>query len=273
MYLSYVLALVGDRGREVIDDMYGEPGGERREDEGLELEGAAESGRVVHRGAPKVVVALDFRRLVELATEAEARVDIAVGVGDTVPDGAVMARIAGGRLAEEQVRRRRSCSGTSGRWSRTPSSRSGSLVDVAIKALSPAVNDPTTAVQALDQIEDPPAPDRPAHARSRPARRRPRLHPRHVSRRRRGTTCWRSAIDEIRMCGSDSLQVVRRLRLLLENLEATVTADDALPSRDRLERLDAAIEREIPPADRADAHVADPQGLGLSRLRVEPGPA
>ena len=28
------------------------------------------------------------------------------------------------------------------------------LVDIAIKALSPAVNDPTTAVQALDEIED-----------------------------------------------------------------------------------------------------------------------
>lgn len=28
------------------------------------------------------------------------------------------------------------------------------LVDVAIKALSPAINDPTTAVQAIDQIED-----------------------------------------------------------------------------------------------------------------------
>ena len=28
------------------------------------------------------------------------------------------------------------------------------LVDIAIKALSPAVNDPSTAVQALDQLED-----------------------------------------------------------------------------------------------------------------------
>ena len=27
-------------------------------------------------------------------------------------------------------------------------------MDIAIKALSPAVNDPTTAVQALNQIED-----------------------------------------------------------------------------------------------------------------------
>ena len=28
------------------------------------------------------------------------------------------------------------------------------LVDIAIKALSPAINDPTTAVQAIDQIEN-----------------------------------------------------------------------------------------------------------------------
>ena len=28
------------------------------------------------------------------------------------------------------------------------------LVDIAIKALSAAINDPTTAVQAIDQIED-----------------------------------------------------------------------------------------------------------------------
>jgi uncharacterized membrane protein len=28
------------------------------------------------------------------------------------------------------------------------------LVDIAIKALSPAINDPTTAVQTIDQIED-----------------------------------------------------------------------------------------------------------------------
>ena len=28
------------------------------------------------------------------------------------------------------------------------------LADIAIKALSPAINDPTTAVQTIDQIED-----------------------------------------------------------------------------------------------------------------------
>jgi uncharacterized membrane protein len=44
---------------------------------------------------------------------------------------------------------------TSEHLSKIPSTRSGLLVDIAIRALSPAINDPTTAVQALDQIEDP----------------------------------------------------------------------------------------------------------------------
>src|SRR5204863_9270613 len=93
MSLSYVLALIGDRGREVIDDMYGEPGEGATDEAGLELDDATESGRVVHRGAPRVVVAVDFRGLVELATAANARIDIRVGVGDGVPDGAVLATV------------------------------------------------------------------------------------------------------------------------------------------------------------------------------------
>ena len=120
---------------------------------GKELEGATESGRVVHRGAPKVVLAVDFRSLVELATEAEARIDIAVGVGDTVPDGAVIARSFGGRIDEEKVRRAFML-GNERTMEQDPKFALRLLVDVAIKALSPAVNDPTTAVQSLDQIED-----------------------------------------------------------------------------------------------------------------------
>ena len=81
------------------------------------------------------------------------------------------------------------------------------LVDIAIKALSPAINDPTTAVQALDHIED--------------------LLRRLASRRldvgqvQDGdgtlrlifpTPTWGDflmlAFDEIRFCGATSLQVM-----------------------------------------------------------------
>ena len=266
MNLSYVLVLVGNRGREVIDDLYGAPGTGGAVDTGKELDGATESGRIVHRGAPKVVLAVDFKGLVDLATAAEARIDIAVGVGDTVPDGAVVARISGGTIEENRVRRAFML-GNERTMEQDPKLALRLLVDVAIKALSPAINDPTTAVQALDQIED---------LLRRLGQRTLDLGHlvgvRGFTRVTYPAPTWDDLValglDEIRMYGSDSLQVVRRLRLLLENLAETVTPDRRAPVLDRLERLDAAIEAGIPAPDRADARVTDPQGLGLSRARV-----
>jgi hypothetical protein len=55
-------------------------------------------------------------------------------------------------------------------------------------------------------------------------------------------------------------------RLLLENLEQTVDPERLAAVQDRLRRLDAAVEQSIDPADRADARIPDPQGLGLSHV-------
>ena len=264
MSLSYVLALIGSRGRAVIDEMYGEPAAESTAGSGLELEGAAESGRVVHRGAPKVVVAVDFGRLVDLATAADARIDIQVGVGDTVPDGAVIASIVGGSVEPEQVRRAFML-GNERTMEQDPKFALRMLVDVAIKALSPAINDPTTAVQALEEIEDL---LRRIGQRTLDLGRL--LGVRGYTRVTYPAPTWADllalGVDEIRICGAGSLQVVRRLRMLLLNLEATVSEERRAAVQDRLRRLDALIEIEIPLVDRADAYVADPQGLGLSRI-------
>jgi len=266
MNLSYVLVLVGGRGREVIDDLYGVPGAGAPVDPGKELDGASESGRIVHRGAPKVVLAVDFKSLVELATNADARIDIEVGVGDTVPDGAVIARVSGGPIDENRVRRAFML-GNERTMEQDPKFALRLLVDVAIKALSPAINDPTTAVQALDQIED---------LLRRIGQRTLDLgHLVGIQGFTRVTypaPTWDDLLalgtDEIRMYGSDSLQVVRRLRLLLENLAGTVTAERRPAVLERLGRLDAAVEAGIAEPDRADAYVTDPQGLGLSRARI-----
>ena len=59
---------------------------------------------------------------------------------------------------------------------------------------------------------------------------------------------------------------MRRLRLLFQNLEQTVNPERRAAVQDRLRRLDAAVEQSIDPADRADARIPDPQGLGLSRV-------
>jgi uncharacterized membrane protein len=90
-------------------------------------------------------------------------------------------------------------------------------------ALSPAINDPTTAVQALDQIED---------ILLMLAGRR---LPDGVYRDGGGevrflyrTPSWEEYLDlaftEIRTYGADSPQVVRRLRDVLRSLRAAVPA-------------------------------------------------
>ncbi len=263
MNLSYVLDLVGSRGREVIDDLYGAPGETDAETHGRELEGAAERSRLVHDGAPRVVVAIDFASLVELATAADARVDIRVGVGDSVHHGTVIATVAGGDLPLERLRRA-VLLGNERTMEQDPKFALRLLTDVAIKALSPAINDPTTAVQSLDQIED---------LLLRIGTRRldlGRLVGRHgYTRVTYPVPTWDDVLavgtDEIRIYGASALQVARRLRLLFLRLDEAVTPDRRAAVRDRLARLDAAVAVEIGEVDRADALVPDPQGLGLSR--------
>ena len=97
-------------------------------------------------------------------------------------------------------------------------------MDIAIKALSPAINDPTTAVQALDQIEDLLL----------------RLGNRQLEvggyRDEDGTVrlvvpfpSWddllRLAFDEISFFGATSVQVMRRMNALVADLSAAVPDD------------------------------------------------
>jgi uncharacterized membrane protein len=71
------------------------------------------------------------------------------------------------------------------------------------------------------------------------------------------------AVSEIRQYGRGSLQVVRRLRAMLENLVGSLPADRHPPLEVQLRMLQRSIEREFPDAeDRAIAALADSQGLG-----------
>jgi uncharacterized membrane protein len=136
------------------------------------------------------------------------------------------------------------------------------LVDIAEKALSPAINDPTTAVQVIDRICDLLA----------DLARRPFPSGRLVSRRGRlrlvvPVTTWDDmvalAFSELRLFGVGSFQVARRLEAALADLLAVAPHErrPALESQRRL--LDAAITRAFPdPADRELARHADEQGLG-----------
>jgi uncharacterized membrane protein len=76
-------------------------------------------------------------------------------VGDTLLEGTDMVRVYGARSKISEDRLRRSIHlGDQRSFEQDPKYALRLLVDIAIKALSPAINDPTTAVQAIDQIED-----------------------------------------------------------------------------------------------------------------------
>lgn len=138
------------------------------------------------------------------------------------------------------------------------------LVDVAIRALSPAVNDPTTAVQALDQIEATllrVAP-RPLGAAT--------LHdadgtPRVTIPRPGWDALLDLALAEIVAYGRDSLQIQRRLRALLDTL-ARIARIAPAPRVATLAPYRATLDRAVrdlpDPMMTGIAARPDSQGLG-----------
>jgi uncharacterized membrane protein len=144
------------------------------------------------------------------------------------------------------------------------------LVDIAIKALSPAINDPTTAVQAVDQIED--------LLRRLGRREVDAGHARDADGALRlivPMPTWEDyltlAFDEIRQYGGTSVQVMRRLRAALIGLtESLPSPERADAVRRYLKHLDLVIERSpLDEQDKVMAFQEDRQGLGLSRRRAE----
>jgi uncharacterized membrane protein len=132
---------------------------------------------------------------------------------------------------------------------------------VAEKALSPAINDPTTAVQCLDRIHD--------LLRRIAVRPLPSGRYRDPSGRLRLVVplpTWDDyvnlAFDEIRHNGIGSIQIPRRMRAALLDLK-TVAGPGRQATLDlHLTALDDAVRRAYEvPEERARADEADLQGL------------
>jgi uncharacterized membrane protein len=136
------------------------------------------------------------------------------------------------------------------------------MVDVASKALSPAINDPTTAVQVLDYLGDS------LRVIGQADRSAPSWH---TGAARRGVVVpvrrWEDflalGVTEIREFGSTSIQVVRRMRAVLEKLLQEVRPENRAAVQAELARLDASVAAGFSGSiDRDWAGIADRQGLG-----------
>ena len=265
-----ILVRVANEGLGVIRSVYPDPVGEDG-DKAVRLEQLPQAPRrgVDHDGPSQVVLAVDLKALMILARRARGVIAFVPRVGDFVSAGEPLFVLYGGATGLDDRRLRDAVAlGPERTMEQDPLFSLRILADVALKALSPAINDPTTSVLAMDQIQ-----------RLLRAVGRQRLHgdvltdglgnPRVVHR----TPDWEDfvhlACTEIRANGAGNMQVARRLRALLDNLIAALPRHRHQVLIDERARLDQAIATLYPlPGDLALASVADAQGLGASGKRA-----
>jgi uncharacterized membrane protein len=276
LQVTNVLHLTGDKGREVIRGMFervdnvptagGRP--EKRATATAQLGPVTQTLR--YSGEPRSIAKFDIAQLVRQAQQAGGVIVFICAVGDTLVEGTPLLQVhdAKNQLPENGLMRAVHLS-RERTFEQDPKYPIRILVDIAIKALSPAINDPTTAVQTIDQIED-------------LLRRLGKLDldagyasdPDGVVRLIFPMPTWEDyltlALDEIRQYGVTSVQVMRRMRSALVGLADSLSSTERGDAvRRYLEHLDLVIEHSTLDAnDRLTAHQEDRQGLGLTRGRA-----
>ncbi len=267
-----IVATVGDDGLAVIDSVY--PARDERPDAAA-LAAPQELGpataTVRYNGGSGIVLAVDLATLVAEARRYDCVIEFLPKVGEFHASGEPLFVLYGGTAAPDEHRLRATVAlGAERTLEQDPMFAFRILVDIAIKALSPAINDPTTAVVAIDQI----------HRLLRELGRRELRGETIVDEAGRLRVIFRTpnwenfvhlACNEIRLCGAGNVQVARRLRAMLEGLAASVSEQRQIALRKELERLDRTIEASYRlPEDAALARIADLQGLGASSAAEPP---
>lgn len=251
--VSHVISRIGDRSLELAEALY--PGTEDDEGTGFAPTWSPDPGTprvaVSSEDGHGVITQVDYERLTDLGRELDVVVLIDREVGQFLAEGQHLFRVWGVEQLEEADRARL--------WSTITLAHERQmrqdvgfgirqLVDIAERALSPGINDPTTAVKVIDELHrvlrhlvrrESPSPyiaDEDGRVR---VVHRPQSIEGHLS----------LAVDEISHYGEDTLQVPQRLREMLEDLQ-----DVAL---DRYRSwLEQALERLAEPTGRP---AADPQ--------------
>jgi uncharacterized membrane protein len=148
LQLAQALDAVVARGRAVIGDLYPPRSAAGEPTPAAALLPSLRRS-VSWAGAPGVVQQLELRRLVDAATQADAVVVFRVGVADSLHEAAPLADLLGGDLPDRVVRAA-VIRGAERSFDQDPMLAVRVLADIGLRALSPAVNDPATAVDAID---------------------------------------------------------------------------------------------------------------------------
>ena len=268
LQVNRMLIFTGDQGRRVITTMYPSEKSVAAAKGSDDFRALHRTQTLTHRGRPRSIQAVDVAMLVGLAKAYGGVIEMVVAVGDTLVELTPLLHVFGAREPVDERKLRNGIElGGERTFEQDPKYAIRLLVDIAIKALSPAINDPTTAVQALDQIEDLLI----------------RLGQRHLERGAFRDSdgklrllvpfpSWedllRLAFDEICFYGATSVQVMRRMNALVSDLIQVVPEERRPALRHWSERLKATIARSFSDSEeRLEASEEDRQGLGVPRQR------
>ncbi len=261
-----MLSLTGEHGRRVIEALYPPLETPPAIAAPEELKQYPQTQTVLHIGRPRAIQWLDEKTLLTLSSAAGGIVEVASPAGDFVVEGTPLLRVYGGTKHIDEKRFRQAFRmGGDRTFEQDPKYAFRLLVDIAIKALSPAINDPTTAVQALDQIED---------LLRRLGRRQLEIGATRDSsgKLRLVISCpvWEDFLDlafeEIRFYGANSVQVMRRMKALVNDLISALPQERHKPLLQYQQRLSRSIGRSFANAeDQQEASIEDRQGLGRPR--------
>ena len=149
-----IVARVSEHGRAVIEDVYPD---NVHADPSLPAparQSLGPPGRTVcHQGKSEILLAVNLDALVVEAQRLNCVIELVPQVGDFVARGEPLFHLYGAATGPDERRLRDAAVlGPERTLEQDPMFAFRILVDIAIKALSPAINDPTTAVLALDQL-------------------------------------------------------------------------------------------------------------------------
>jgi uncharacterized membrane protein len=261
-----VVARIGEEGLAVIKSVYPGPMSEAASGVGIWQPEPGSVRRIVaHAGRSEIVLAVDLPTLVAMARSYDGVIEFVQQVGDFVAaDEPLFVLYNGAVKLDDRKLEGTVAFGSERTLEQDPIFAFRILVDIGLKALSPAINDPTTAVLAIDQV----------HRLLRVVGKR-QLHsevvpdaagrPRVILRTPNWDDFVHVSCTEIRACGANNVQVARRLRAMLVNLVQSLPPYRHEVLEQELDRLDRTIERLYSlPGDLALARIADSQGLGGS---------
>ncbi|MFE0043875.1 DUF2254 domain-containing protein [Streptomyces albireticuli] len=220
------------------------------------------TGEVVHRGRAGVLRDVHIARLVRVARRHGLVLRLIPRIGDFVVPGTPVLAVHGGPAPGRRALRYTVSVGVERTFHQDLGFGLRQLSDIAQRALSPAVNDPTTAVQCLDRVVQ-----ILAAIAGRPLGALRHYDRQGAVRLVQDQPGWADLVDlgfaEIRGCAVGAPQVTRRLMAALDDLLRLAPEDRHPPLVRHRTLLRQAVDLAVPePADREFALMPDRQGIG-----------